>query len=123
MQVFGIFQGRLHSAWNGEPNSLREAVKVLLRRCVAFVALLVYLLFAEHLLRDSRLVHVLLIPFGNVWVGAAVFSFCFLSAERQFAGVESGGMTRAWRRTLAVLIVAWVAYMALGVFMYLTGGI
>ena len=96
---------------------------MLLRRSLALLGLLGYLFFAEPMLSNSRLVHVFFIPFGNIWAAAAVFAFCYTCFEKQTGGLGSDGMTRAWRGTLVLVLFAWMFYIALGVFMYVTGGI
>lgn len=96
---------------------------MLLRRSLVLLSLFGYLFFAEPMLRNTQLVHLLLIPFGNVWAAAAVFVFCYLSFEKQAGGLGSGGMTRVWSGALVVVILAWLLYITIGVFMYVTGGI
>ena len=82
-----------------------------------------YLAFAETLLGPLPWVHVLLIPFGNVWAGAIFFASLLFVAARLVHRRRVGSATLGDYVVVSLLVVPWLAYIALGTFMHVSGGV
>lgn len=82
-----------------------------------------YLAFAEKLFRSLPWWHVLLIPFGNVWAGVVFFALLVFSVASLMHRRHASTETLGDYVVVGLLIVPWLAYVALGTFMHISGGI
>ena len=82
-----------------------------------------YLAFAEQIFGSLPWVHVLLIPFGNVWVGAIFLALLLIVFFRLAHRRRVGSATLGDYGVVILLLAPWIAYIALGTFMHVSGGI
>jgi hypothetical protein len=100
--------------------TLRVRLPVLLGVALGTVG---YLLLAERLFGSLAVLHVVLIPFGNVWAGAAFFLALAFAAMRLWNRRAAGTASAGDYVLLSLLLLPWVAYVSLGIFMHRTGGL
>jgi hypothetical protein len=104
----------------GAPSQTRSAILAWL---AALGGVSLYLVFAERIFGSLPWVHLLLIPFGNVWFAAVFLALLLIVVARLAHRRRVGSATLGDYGVVILLAVPWIAYIALGTFMHITGGI